>query len=127
MSATVTMKLHEVQVYENKDGRENVIGLVRWTVEFSRGQFVSRAGVETLLDVSSLSNFTPIEQVTREQVLAWAAAAQGGDAFVEHLRPYHEDELDLQERRTGLSRYTGISVDPWPRDTRQSAIPQQVL
>ena len=127
MSATVTMKLHEVHIFESKNGYENVVGMVRWTVEFSRGQFVSRAGVETLLDVSSLSNFTPIAQVTREQVLTWAAAAQGGDAFVEHLRPHHENELDLQERRAGLVPYEGIPLDPLPYHPTQPTIPQQVL
>lgn len=127
MTSIINTKLHEVQVYENKEGYANVVGLVRWAVEFQRGGFVSRAGIETLLDTSDLSGFTPIEQVTREQALAWALAAQGGEAFIEHLRPYHEADLDEQERRAGLSRYTGIAVDPWPRDVRQATIPQQVL
>jgi hypothetical protein len=128
MSATTAMKLHDVQVYKNKNGHSDVIGLVRWAVEFQRGGFVSYAVVETLLDTSNLNNFVPIAQVTREQVLSWALATQGGEEFVEqHLRPYHEAELEAQEHRSGLTVYTGIATDAWPVSVPKLTIPQQVL
>jgi hypothetical protein len=128
MSATTVMKLHDVQVYKNKNGHSDVIGLVRWAVEFQKGSFVSRAVVETLLDTSNLNNFVPITQVTREQVLSWALAAQGGEEFVEqHLRPHHEADLETQEHRSGLTVYAGIATDAWPVNVPKSTIPQQVL
>lgn len=127
MSTTVTPKLHAVHVFENKDGHANVIGMVQWAVEFQQGDFVSRAGIETFLDVSDLSNFVPIEQVTREQVLAWAFAAQGGDSFIENIRPYHESDIEVQTRRSGMVVYTDIATDLWPAGDAKPTIPQQVL
>jgi hypothetical protein len=108
---TTSHKLHEVQVFETKGNYLNVVGLVRWTIQFERGPLMSVAGVETLLDTSDIQNFIPIEQLTKEQVLAWAYSAQGGEGFVDVIRQHHENDLDQQEQRLGLVVYSEFPVD----------------
>jgi hypothetical protein len=122
---TTSLKLHQVQVFKDKDGHQDVVGLVRWAVQFERNALVSVAGVETLLDTSNIQDFTPVEQLTKEQVLAWAYSAQGGDAFVEVIRQYHENDLDQQEQRLGLVTYSAFPVDS--PNQLETTIPQQVL
>ena len=124
---TTSFKLYQVQVFENKEGYQNVIGLVRWAVEFQRGALVSRAGAETLLNTSIIQNFVPIEQLTKEQVLWWAFEAQGGQAFIDTISGYHEQDLDQQEQRVGLVDYAGFPVDASLTSTPQNTIPQAVL
>jgi hypothetical protein len=124
---TTSFKLHQVQVFENKNGYPNVIGLVRWAIHFERESLVSVAGVETMLETNNIQNFTPIEQLTREQVLDMAYTAQGGAGFLATIQPYHEEDLDQQEQRVGLVPYTGIPVDQAGAYNPPNTIPQQVL
>lgn len=85
------------QVGEHK----NVLAKINWTVEFEKNGFKSFGAGETMLDVSAIESFAPLDQVSKEQMVAWLVAKEGGDAFIEMLAGVHGQiiaakELDAQ-------------------------------
>ena len=80
------------QVGEHK----NVLAKINWTVEFEKNGFKSFGAGETMLDVSAIESFTPLDQVSKEQMVAWLVAKEGGDAFIEMLSDMHGKMIDAK-------------------------------
>jgi hypothetical protein len=76
------------------NGQQNVVVLVGWTLRFTKGEFESIAGGESVMDTSNLAEFTPLEQITLAQLEQWVVAAQGGEQFMNEMRAYHEGMMD---------------------------------
>jgi len=85
------------QVGEHKD----VLAKINWTVEFEKNGFKSFGAGETMLDVSAIESFTPLDQVSKEQMVAWLVAKEGGDAFIEMLTGIHGQMIAAKELDAG--------------------------
>lgn len=94
MSISHTFKAHNLRALPDHEGHQNVVVLVGWSIVFSKGGFESVAGGETVLEVGNITGFTPIEQVTLEQLERWVIAAQGGEQFMQNLSFHHGLMLD---------------------------------
>lgn len=96
MAIIYTKQLNGVKVYPELDGNNNVIRVVNWTVHFfdeANPEVKTEGQIETILPPPAVG-FTPIEDLTQEEILGWAFATQGGDEFIEAaLREHHEDVL----------------------------------
>ncbi len=125
----ITYKLYEVGVLPNIGAHQNVVARVRWGIEYEDGGAVSSAAGESLLQIADLSNFTPIEQLTREQVLDWAFASHGGDSFLQELLTYHTQQVNYQKAQMGIVNYTNhFQFDPSPgSQVVGQTIPQTVV
>lgn len=99
----VELTLNQIFVWPQQNGLNNVIGKVNWSISFNRNGAQSRGQVDTLLSQPQAAEFVPIEQVTPDQALDWALAAQGGTAYVDYLyRIHHNERLTYLERQVGL-------------------------
>jgi hypothetical protein len=103
----LSFKVTKIGVHPNKDGKSNVIAEIMWQYIAERNGQTSISIIETMLPINSLNNFTPIEKVTKEKVLEWVIAAEGGQAFLDSLIPHHELNLTYRERRAGVQTYVG--------------------
>ena len=101
-----TRALVAVYVYPEYAGRTNVVRRVQWLLRFEEDGFGSDAFVEAFLNVDDITNFIPANEIGTERVLQWAFDAQGGDAFVETLRPYHAEQIAYQKSISGQDSYT---------------------
>ena len=121
----ITKQLNQVFVIPEHNGNQNVIRRVLWCLCFEKDGVVSEAGVETFLDVDNIQNFIPINEVGDDRLLEWVFAAQGGDAFIDFLRPHHEEQLNYAKQCAGLETYStnfNLSTSV-PRTT----IPSEIL
>jgi hypothetical protein len=105
-------KLYQISVHTEYQGYPNVVTVVRWGIIYSRDGFKSSAFIDTVLSLNELSNFTPIEQLQKEQIIAWCIEAQGGQGFLDRLAAYHAMQIEEQERRADTQVYTGHLVFP---------------
>ncbi len=80
------------QVGEHKD----VLAKINWTIEFEKSGFKSFGAGETILDVSVIESFMPLDQVSKEQMVEWLVAKEGGDAFIEMLSGIHGQIIDAK-------------------------------
>ena len=121
----ITRALIAVFVYPEYAGRQNVVRRVHWILKFEDAGIVSNAFVETFLDVDNITNFIPANQIGNDRVLQWAFDAQGGDAFVDSVRPYHEEQINYQKSIAGQQSYTdGFTIVP---PTTSPSVPATVL
>lgn len=102
----ITRALVTVYVYPEYAGRTNVVRRVQWILRFEEDGFSSDAYVETFLSVDDITNFIPANEIGTDRVLQWAFDAQGGDAFVDTLRPYHAEQIAYQKSISGQQSYT---------------------
>jgi hypothetical protein len=102
----ITRALVAVYVYPEFAGRMNVVRRVHWLLKFEQDGFSSDAYVETFLNVDNITNFIPANEIGTDQVLQWAFDTQGGDEFVDTLRPYHAEQIAYQKSISGQQSYT---------------------
>lgn len=105
MTVRAEKKLLSLSVKPNIDGFENVVAVVDWAIAFTKNGLSNYALVSTTLPLDSLSGFVPVEQLTKEQIFAWCEAQD--PELVERLTKIHEQQLIDDERRLGLTKYTG--------------------
>lgn len=101
-------KLYQISVHTEYQGHPNVVTVVRWGILYSRDGFKSSAFIDTVLPLGELSSFTPIEQLQKEQIIAWCIEAQGGQGFLDRLATYHTMRIEEQERRANTTTYEGV-------------------
>jgi hypothetical protein len=121
----ITKQLTQVFVIPEHNGNQNVIRRVLWQLSFTADGVESSAGVETFLDVDNIQNFIPVNEVGDARLLEWALAAQGGDAFLAQIQPFHEEQLNYAKQCAGLETYStnfNLSTSV-PRTT----IPSEIL
>lgn len=106
MTTNISKHLLQVLVYPEYGGQQNVVRRVHWFVKFERSGFSTNAFVETFLDVDGIPDFIPANQIGTERLLQWAFDAQGGDAFIAQIQPYHEEQLDHAVATAGQVPYT---------------------
>jgi hypothetical protein len=105
-------KVYEISVRPEYDAHANVVTVIRWGVVYSSDGFESAAFIDTALALGELSNFTPIEQLQKEQIIAWCIAAQGGQPFLDRLSEYHGMQIEDQKRRANTAVYDGPLAFP---------------
>jgi hypothetical protein len=103
----ITHKLYQINVHTEYQGHPNVVTVVRWSILYSRDGFESLAFIDTVLPLGELSNFTPIEQLQKEQIIAWCIEAQGGQVFLDRLLEHHQMQIEEKKRRAGVVNYQG--------------------
>lgn len=123
----ITRKLFEIGVKPQVGDLQNVVARVRWGLEFERGGFTSVAYIETLLDISDLSGFTPIDQLTKEQVIQWAYDAQNGDQIIADQTPHHDQVLTYEAMQASIVSYPAFPTDAVPNTNAVPSIPQEIL
>lgn len=105
MTIQRSFQIEEVNVYPEHNGQQNVIRRVIVRVTFSKDGAESVGIIESVLNVSDLSNFVPIEQLTDQQIIDWAINAQGGEALLSNLEAVHQEELSYRATFAGTVKY----------------------
>lgn len=126
----ITRKLFGVAVTPQSGQHSNVVTRVRWGLEFERDGFTSTAYIETFLDISKLSNFKPIEELTKERVVQWAFDAQNGEQIIAEQWAHHESMIRYAELQASVQEYHGLPLDATPSAQRQLSevtIPEAIL
>ena len=101
-------------------GHKDVLAKISWTVQFERDGFKSIGGGETMLDVSTLNSVTPLDQVSKEQMVQWLVAAEGGDAFITMLSDFHGKMIDAKALDAkSVSVYLPFIAAPAPQQGYQ--------
>jgi hypothetical protein len=100
-------KVVQIDTHPEKEGHQHVVSGVQWLMVATRSGFESVAVVHSILPIGDLSQFTPIEQLTKEQLIAWAIASQGGQEWVDSMMAHHDRCLAFDEARAGTVPYTG--------------------
>lgn len=72
MATTYTWSLQNVDLLDSHEGNEDVVYRVVWqcTATSDSGKTKSQMGVVEL-DIDNIENFTPADQVTKEQIIEW--------------------------------------------------------
>jgi hypothetical protein len=123
-------KLIRIGVQPQIGDKPNVVAHAQWLLTASRSGFSSISFVDTLLLLGDLANFTPIEQLTKQQILDWCVAAEGGQAFIDSLVEHHERIITSEERRAGVELYTGplsFALDEQKNQNLTGEMPVEVL
>lgn len=107
----ITRKLFGVGVTPQSGERANVVTRVRWGLQFERDGFVSMAYIETFLDISELSNFKPIDELTKEQIIQWAFDKDNGDSIIATQWEHHDNTLRYEALQASVTEYNGIPLD----------------
>lgn len=102
----ITKQLANVFVVPEQDGKQNVIRRVHWLITFEDGGYESTGFVETFLDVDNSQEFIACTQVGNSRLLEWAYAAQGGDAYLDEILPFHAEQIKLKKLRSGQVSFT---------------------
>lgn len=104
MTINTSYIIHEVKCYPSLSGYDNVIGLVRWAIVFSRNGVESFAGIETNLDFSIQdgSKFVPANEISKDLLVSWLIEKEGGQAFIDMLTEIHAKQLDNLEKNANL-------------------------
>lgn len=126
----ITRKLFGVAVTLQSGQHSNVVTRVRWGLEFERGGFTSLAFIETFLNIADLSNFTPVEQLTKEQIIQWAFDTQNGDQIIAEQWAHHESMISYAALQASVVEYQGIPLDSAPAAPRapsEVTIPEVIL
>ena len=92
-NTTHAFHITELRALPQVEGLADVIAVVAWQVVFARDGQQSFGGGETRLNPPDGSNFTPITQVTEQQVIDWVVAKEGGDEFLQMLYGVHDPVL----------------------------------
>ena len=121
-------KLTRIGVHPQVGDKANVVAHAQWLLVATRNGFTSTSFVDTLLPLGDLSNFTPVDQLTKQQNLDWCIAAEGGEVFIDSLVAHHNRSITADERRAGVEMYVGPLA--FPLDANQNiagSIPVEVL
>lgn len=102
-----TYQLFDVGVVPNLNGRANFVRRVRWGITWEDSGFSSSASVESVLPFDEASAFRPIDLVNKDEVIAWAIAAQGGQQFIDNLAQYHTADVAHKIATAGVVSYEG--------------------
>jgi hypothetical protein len=95
---TKTITITELECYANINGLENVVKNVRWSMDVQEtinGNTENMTiGGTTQVPEASVEAFTPYDELTAEQVVAWVTANTDTDAIANHLVMRRERELN---------------------------------
>jgi len=109
-----TFKITSVRAFPQRGEYENVIAKVGWSVEFERDGFKSLGLGETSFDVDGIQSFTPFDQVTKEQIVAWVIEREGGPAFMAMLAQVHGAAIDAKALDAETQSMALPFVEPSP-------------
>jgi hypothetical protein len=86
MATSFTWDCRTVDVRPTQEGQTDVVYNVHWRLTGTSDQLDSRGNAYSatiigtqIIDTSDLSNFTPIADVTNEEVTGWVEASMGED------------------------------------------------
>ena len=71
MAITYNWKVDRLDCFPNKDGKENVVFTIFWSVEASDGTHTTSAFGSQMIEFDSTGNFTPYAHLTQDQVIGW--------------------------------------------------------
>ena len=87
MATTIAWNCRTVDVYPTDQNYTDVVYNVHWIVTGTSseldpsGNAYSASSIGTqVLDTSDITNFTPIEDLTNDEVVAWTKAAMGAES-----------------------------------------------
>lgn len=123
-------KLTRIGVRPQVGDKANVVAHAQWLLVATRNGFTSASFVDTLLPLGDLSNFTPVDQLTKQQILDWCVAAEGGQVFIDSLVDHHNRVITADERRSGVELYMGplaFMLDEQKNQNLTGELPVEVL
>lgn len=128
MTITVTYKLYEVGVLPTHGQLNNVVARVSWGVEYEQEGLCTHHSEVALLQLDDLSSFVPIEQLTKDQIIAWCIQSKGGEEYMQGLLGAHQHLLQEKIAQKNIVPYSSFPVDepPYPA-TPPVTIPTEVL
>jgi hypothetical protein len=120
MSISKQFKILSVKAEPQLHGKESVVTYVFWAIEFEMDGHSNQAVIETHIHFDPESTFTPAQELTKEQILSWAIAEQGGDVFLEHLEHHHTLQLQADRARQDLMELPLSFVESVVQPTEQT-------
>lgn len=103
----ITRKIYQLGVQPKIGEHANVVAFVQWGLCFSRNGHESVAMIATYLPLNDLSNFIPVQELTKDQIIDWCVSVEGGEHFINNLTHIHNRQLDVMERRAGVAQFDG--------------------
>jgi hypothetical protein len=100
--------LYGIQTTPKVGANTNVVTLVRWGIEFEKNGEKNQALVETVLpEPKPGATFIPVNELTRDKIIGFALAAQGGNDWLSYMSKMHEGQLDISAARKSAEPYVG--------------------
>lgn len=103
--------LLDIQIIPTLDTLENVVKKVLWAIEFYDTDnpeiFKSVGAVETILDTNNIAveDFVQINSLSHSQIIEWVFAIQGGEEFIENIRPIHVGNIMEAKEKFNWTSY----------------------
>lgn len=107
----ISRLLFEVGVRPEYDGKSNVVQRVHWALSFEKDGITVLSSFETFLTLGNLNPFTPIENLSKSQVLDWAYQHENGDEFIKRNLPFQEQQLQYAKLQAANVDYPNFPVD----------------
>lgn len=94
---SVSFDVQKIKVVPEVEGNQNVIGKVSFTMTFSSEGYSMTMPGETLLRVFQLTDFKPIDQLTKEDIIQFVISENGGENWLERIK-YNFAELLTEQK-----------------------------
>lgn len=93
----VNFDVVKIQVLPLIQGNENVIGKVYFKMRFSFEDCSIEVGNECFLRTFNLENFKPIDQLSKDDIIQFIIAENGGENWVEAMKSHFSRQLTDQK------------------------------
>lgn len=77
MAISYEWKIEQMEAYPEKDGFSDVVFTVHWRVNAADGNYSATSYGSVGVQLDTTQNFTPYNQLTKEQVVSWVKDALG--------------------------------------------------
>jgi hypothetical protein len=97
MTITNTWNVLQMDAYPEKDGEEDVVFTVHWTLTGTDGTYNGSVYGSVGVNVDPEEPFTPYEDLTQEQVIGWVKDALGEDqvaSYEENVAQQIENQIN---------------------------------
>lgn len=102
MSSVYTWKVEQMESYVEKDGFQNVVFSVNWRVVATDGNHSATVYDRALINIDLISEFTPYEDLTNDQVIGWVKSGMGDEAVAEIENLLNSKILSIKEPSTSI-------------------------
>ena len=104
MAITYTFEKLRVLTDNSIEGYSDVVTVVDWKITFTDGTYESIGLGTTYVDVTDLSSFTPIADVTDSMLEQWVIDEDFGIEWGEFVA-FHQDNINRQQTEASLTVY----------------------
>ena len=92
MSITYDWTFSQFDTAVNQDGLSDVVVVVHWRMTAVDGEYIASNYGTVQLPPANPNEFTPFENITKEETIEWVTGAMDVDALKENLAKQIEDQ-----------------------------------